>query len=88
MASSQKLVLYYSPSCPYCHKVIQYMEKENIELEKKNVQDPGVRDELISIGGKGQVPCLVIDGKAMYESDDIIQWLSQHKAQLHPPQDA
>lgn len=82
------LVLYYSPSCPYCHKVMDYMEKEHIEIEKKNVQDPGVREQLISIGGKGQVPCLVIDGKALYESNDIINWMAKHKAELSPPQDA
>lgn len=85
---SSSLVLYYSPSCPYCHKVLDYMEKENIDIETKNVQDPGVRDQLISIGGKGQVPCLVIDGKALYESNDIINWLSKHKAELSPPPDA
>lgn len=82
------LVLYYSPSCPYCTKVLNYMEKEHIEIEKKNVNNPGVRQELIDIGGKGQVPCLVIDGKALYESDDIINWMAQHKAELSPPQDA
>lgn len=27
------------------------------------------------IGGKTQVPCLVIDGKPLYESLDIIEWL-------------
>ncbi|MDR2716000.1 MAG: glutathione S-transferase N-terminal domain-containing protein, partial [Coriobacteriaceae bacterium] len=30
---------------------------------------------LIKIGGKKQIPCLVIEGKALYESDDIIAYL-------------
>ena len=32
-------------------------------------------DDLRAIGGKVQSPCLIIDGKAMYESDDIIAYL-------------
>ena len=31
----------------------------------------------MSAGGKVQVPCLFIDGKAMYESDDIIAYLGK-----------
>jgi glutathione S-transferase len=37
--------------------------------------EPGSRDDLLRIGGKGQVPCLVIDGKPLYESGDIVRWL-------------
>ena len=33
------------------------------------------RLELIRVGGKQQVPCLFIDGKPMYESLDIVEWL-------------
>ena len=40
--------------------------------------DTGARDALIEIGGKGQVPCLVIDGKPLYESADIVRWLEEH----------
>jgi glutaredoxin len=39
---------------------------------RKNEDD---RKRLIEVGGKEQVPCLFIDGKPMYESDDIIAWL-------------
>jgi len=46
----------------------------------KNIhEDTGAKEELIRIGGKGQVPCLVIDGKALYESDDIIEWFKNQR---------
>jgi len=35
-------------------------------------------DELIKIGGKSQVPCLVINGRALYESQDIIKWFDEN----------
>ncbi|MBE6736814.1 MAG: NrdH-redoxin, partial [Ruminococcaceae bacterium] len=36
------------------------------------------RRRLIEVGGYEQVPCLFIDGKPMYESLDIIDWLKAH----------
>ena len=36
------------------------------------------RRYLIENGGKEQVPCLFIDGKPLYESLDIIDWLKAH----------
>lgn len=54
------------------------MEKQNIDdITLKNTSDSETRDELISIGGKRQVPCLIIEGKALYESDDIIDYLKR-----------
>lgn len=75
MAYIPNITLYYKPTCPFCVKVLAYMEEQDIACEMRNTLEPGVRDELISIGGKGQVPCLVIDGQPLYESDDIIQYL-------------
>lgn len=73
------LLLYYSPSCPYCLQVLNFMEKAGISLPKKNVyESPAIREELRALNGKTQVPCLVIDGKPMLESDDIIAWLKKH----------
>jgi len=42
--------------------------------------DPANTGELIKIGGRSQVPCLVIDGRALYESNDIIQWFENNYA--------
>ena len=75
MAYIPNIVLYSQPTCPLCRKVLAYMEEQDIACEMRNTLEPGVRDELIAIGGKGQVPCLVIDGQPLYESDDIIQYL-------------
>lgn len=75
MAYLSNLTLYYKPTCPYCQKVLAYMAEQDIACEMRDTLEPGVRDELIAIGGKGQVPCLIIDGKPLYESDDIIAYL-------------
>ena len=73
------LVLYYMPTCPFCQKVISFMKKNDIEVTMKDtLGEQSYRQELLTIGGKTQVPCLVIDGKALYESDDIISWFKEN----------
>lgn len=70
-----ELTLYYQPTCSYCLKVINYLHSAGIEVSMKNIAERMEnRQELLRIGGKTQTPCLVIDGKALYESDDIIAW--------------
>ena len=64
--ATQNLELFYKPTCPYCHKVMSFMEQNNIELPMHDiVADDAARERLIEVGGKRQVPCLFIDGKAM-----------------------
>lgn len=75
MAFIPGLVLYYKPTCPYCQKVLAYMQDQDIELEMCNTMEPGVVDDLIELTGKTQVPCLVINGEPMLESNDIIAYL-------------
>jgi glutathione S-transferase len=54
------------------------MDKHNIVVPMEDTTDPEQQSTLISIGGKKQVPCLVIGGEALYESDAIVAWLGEH----------
>lgn len=74
--ATHNLELYVLDGCPFCSRVLRYMKAHGIELPIKNVsRDPEAREYLINAGGKLQAPCLFIDGKALYESLDIIDWL-------------
>lgn len=74
-----ELTLYHFDGCPFCAKVRGYLQEQKISVPMKDThEDPANKEELIAIGGKGQVPCLVIDGKALYESNDIIHWFEQN----------
>ena len=70
------LELYYSDTCPYCKKVINYFDENNIEYIPKNVSDAKYYDELMTLGKISQVPFLVdnTNGRMMYESDEIISY--------------
>ncbi len=77
------LVLYYTPSCPYCQKVLNYLKKVRKTVPMKNVRaDLQAKEELRCYGGKMQVPCLFIDGHPLYESQDIINWMETHPDDL------
>ncbi|PCI95487.1 hypothetical protein COB11_02045 [Candidatus Aerophobetes bacterium] len=80
--SKYQLTLYYKAHCPYCVKVNRYLRALGREVPLKNARVPSYEKELIKIGGKRQVPCLVIDGKALYESDAIIDWLKAHRNEI------
>jgi glutaredoxin 3 len=78
MINPSSLTLYIKPGCPYCAKVTNFMEQNDITIKTKNVAEPKIRDELIEIGGKKQVPCLVHNKTALYESSDIIEWMKKN----------
>ena len=74
-----KLTLYQFASCPFCRRVVNYLSDNNIDISIKDTRmDAGAADELFTLTGGGQVPCLVIDGKPMLESGDIIQWFEEN----------
>ena len=75
-----RLELYVMDGCPFCTKVESFLAQNSIEVPERNISiDAEAEQTLISIGGKRQVPCLFIDGKPLYESDDIIAWLQENK---------
>lgn len=79
MQNSCDLQLYIRFTCPYCVKVLNYMDRHGVEIA---LHDISANDEdrlfLIKNGGKQQVPCLFIDGEPLYESDDIIAWIGKN----------
>ncbi|RAP29899.1 glutaredoxin [Candidatus Marinamargulisbacteria bacterium SCGC AG-343-D04] len=75
----KSLIFYTMYSCPFCARVVQYLEEHGVELEFRDIlETPDYRQELIDLGGKAQVPCLSIDNFPLYESEDIIMWLEDN----------
>lgn len=75
-----KLELYYKAECPFCQKVLNYM-MDNCQIKDVglvDIKEGNNNEDLIKRGGKDQVPCLFIDGKALYESDDIIKYFKEN----------
>jgi glutaredoxin len=76
-----KLELYQFSSCPYCQKVLRYLDQQGLQSKVKlydTLQDEAANERLLELTGDDQVPCLVIDGKPLLESDDIVAWLKEN----------
>lgn len=70
--------LFVGTACPHCRKVENFLEENNIKIDIVNInEDRDAMMELIQKGGKRQVPCLFHDGKYLYESNDIIDFLGK-----------
>lgn len=67
--------LYYKESCPFCKRVTRFMDNVGVTCEMKDTLVSDNAEELMEIGGKTQVPCMIIDGNPMYESMDIINYV-------------
>ena len=77
----KELKLYYREGCPYCKKVVKFLEKNpSLKVEMMNVADEKNIKDLVEIGGMDQVPMMTIDGKPMYESGDIVKFLKEQLA--------
>ena len=74
--------LYYTPTCPFCMKVLSFLQENNITIELTDLtQQRELIPKLTEMGGKTQVPFLITNeekGEGIYESDDIIAYIEEH----------
>lgn len=78
-----QLELFYKEGCPYCRKVLDFLEDSELEppeLLEIN-ENEAARQRLEEVGGKVQVPCLFVDGEPLYESDAIIEWFEKNRGE-------
>ena len=70
------LALYKFDRCPYCRYVFRAIDQRHVAIEYRDIrQERRHLDALVMVTGRRTVPCLFIDGRPMFESEDIIAWL-------------
>ena len=69
--------LFILPTCPYCRKVLNYLDTTDLKYNILNIDEKANYDEMMRLGGKRQVPFLVDKDRSvqMYESSDIVEYL-------------
>ncbi len=72
--------IFILPECPYCKKVLKFLDENKIKYNKFDTNNDDNVLRLLSIGGKDQVPFLYNEdtNDKIYESDDIIEYLKKH----------
>ncbi|MFW5751331.1 MAG: glutaredoxin family protein [Planctomycetota bacterium] len=76
------LALYHFPSCPFCVRVFDALERLGLDVERRDIMtEERWRDELYEATGRWTVPCLRIETadavQWMHESADIVAWLER-----------
>jgi hypothetical protein len=75
--SSSSVVLYYSPTCGHCHKVLSYLKQEHKTVNMKNIKESTGYREYKSLGVSG-VPVLVVNGHIIQGDVGIINYFKDH----------
>ena len=73
-----KIIVYSTPSCPYCNLVKDYLKEKDVEFEEKDVsQDRAAARQMIEKSGEMGVPQIDINGKIIvgFNRDAIDQEL-------------
>jgi glutaredoxin len=75
-----KIEFYHLQDCPFSSKVRHFITKRKLNsfIEYHDVKNENNARKLLELTGDEQVPCLVVDGTPILESDDIIKWLDDH----------
>jgi glutaredoxin len=71
--------LYIKSRCGFSQRALNARVNLHLEdaIELKNISEDGAaRARLQELTGEEQVPCLLVDGKPMLESDDIVRRLA------------
>jgi len=71
MAKQQKVTLYRTESCPWCHKTAEFFDKYKVKYKSIYVdQDPEAAEKMVELSGQRGVPVIDIDGEIVIGFDE------------------
>ncbi len=76
-----EIQLFHNWRCPYSARVRDFVDEHGLGDKIEYVETTeveGAERKLDELTGTSQVPCLVVDGRPMLESAEIVQWLEQN----------
>jgi glutaredoxin-like YruB-family protein len=66
----KKVMVYSTPTCPWCHRVKDYLGKKNIQFEDIDVtKSPDKASEMVKVSGQRGVPVIVVDTEVIIGFD-------------------
>jgi glutaredoxin 3 len=68
----RKIVIYTTPSCPYCADAKELLNKKGVKYEEIQVdKDPDKLAEMVKLSNKRSVPQIFINNKSIGGFDDL-----------------
>jgi len=66
----KKVIVYSTPTCPYCAMAKEYLKENNVEFEDVNVAADQTRaEEMVKKSGQMGVPVLDVEGEIIVGFD-------------------
>ncbi len=66
------VTVYSTPTCPWCHKAKEYLDKKNIAYDDVDVSEDSLRaEEMIAKSGQMGVPVIDVHGKIVVGFDPV-----------------
>jgi glutaredoxin 3 len=81
------VIVYTSPTCPYCTMVKEFLSQRGIGFQERDVsRDPSYAQELVSSTGQMGVPVTIIDGQVVvgFDRARLEQLTAQRQAGQRP----
>ncbi len=76
-----KLELVSHTLCPYVHRAAAMMHEKGVPFERRYVDLRAKPDWFLALSPRGKVPVLLVDGRPLFESQAIIEFIDE----THPP---
>jgi glutaredoxin-like YruB-family protein len=68
--ADKKVIVYSTPTCPWCTKAKQYLKQIGVDFEEKDVSvDVRAAKEMVELTKQMGVPVIVIDGNPVVGFD-------------------
>jgi glutaredoxin-like YruB-family protein len=64
MAENKKVIVYSTPTCPFCHQAKDFLKENNVKFTDVDVsEDQAKAKEMVEKSGQMGVPVIDIDGE-------------------------
>lgn len=61
-----EIIIYTTPTCPYCKMAKEFFKENNIIYKEKDVSsDQAALDEMVGKSGQMGVPVIIVEGEVM-----------------------
>ena len=71
--ADKKIVIYSTPTCPYCKRAKDYLSQKGIPYVDRNVaQDRDAAKEMIEKSGQMSVPVIIVDNEIVVGFDQAL----------------
>ena len=85
--AEKQVVIYSTPTCPYCKRAKEYLTRREIPFKEYNVAaDRKAAKEMVKRSGQLGVPVIMVDGEVLvgFHQDRLDEMLSRQPAEMPP----